>query len=357
MQLYILRQLAISVGFSTAGIALVVLPTVLISAIHTLGPVSLRAVFGYLPLALVDVVPFLLPMAFLLGVVATYGRLAADRELIAIRMAGIHPARLALPAILVAGLFAGWTYHLVGGVAPNSKYESRNYTRRQAVEAFKNFTEGGGDLEFGNSSLTSRTAYGNVREGVLLDLREEEGKEVTVTADRAILAIRYDRELEDDVLIIEFEGARVLGDGARLYDEFPYCVLPLGELFRFVPRNRGNAKYHVNREIREKLADDTITPEVRREFRFELHRRMALALTYFVFLLVGIPTGIVLRSSTQLGAFTGAVGYGIVYFVVALEVGKALAKSDQVSPLFAAWMPTVLFLILGGVLSYRALFR
>ena len=39
-----------------------------------------------------ELAPYLLPMAFLLGVVSTYGRLAAERELVAIRMAGIHPA-------------------------------------------------------------------------------------------------------------------------------------------------------------------------------------------------------------------------------------------------------------------------
>ena len=357
LQLYILRQLAIAIGFSIAGISLVVVPTILISAIHRLGPVGLPAVFAFLPLVLVDLVPFLLPMAYLLGVVATYGRLAADRELIAVRMAGIHPARLTLPAILIGVVFSVWTYHLVSSVSPDWKYASRNYERHQAVEAFKNFAEGSGDLEFGNSSLTSRSGYGNVREGVLLDLREEEGKEMTVTADSAKLSIRYDEALDDDVLVIEFTNARVLGDGARIFGEAPFCSFPLKELFPFYPKDRRRAKYLVSAEIRETLADDTIDEDVRRGFLYEIHRRTTLSLTYLLFLLIGIPTGIMFRSSTQLGAITGSLGAGLVYFVLALQLGKTLSKSGALSPILAAWLPTAVFFVIGAVLSYRALFR
>ena len=110
LQLYILRQLLVSIAFALAGIALFVLPTTLIQAIHKLEGVDLFVVLRYLPMVLVELVAYLLPMAFLLAVVATYGRLAAERELVAIKMAGIHPARLTLPALAIAVVLSGWTF-------------------------------------------------------------------------------------------------------------------------------------------------------------------------------------------------------------------------------------------------------
>ncbi len=357
LQLHILRQLAASVAFAVTGVSLIVVPTSFVSAIQKLGPVSLGSAIAYVPFALVDIAPYLLPLAFLIGVVATYGRLAADNEWLAAQFAGVHPARLVLPAALIASAFAGWTFYFLTDFAPHAKYESRNYLREKAVEAFKDLGSRSGDLEFGNSSLTSRSSYGNVREGVLLDLREEKGKEMTVTADRATLGIHYDEKLEDDVLTIEFENARVLGKNSRVFGEFPFCAFPLEEIFPVVRMDRSRAKYFSNGEIRAVLADDDSDAATRDEFEFELHRRSALSLSFFLLLLVGVPTGIALRSSTQLAAFSGAIAYGLLYFVVALQLGKLLFDSGSVPPSLAAWAPNLAFGAVGAVLSYRTLFR
>ena len=76
-----------------------------------------------------------------------------------------------------------------------------------------------------------------------------------------------------------------------------------------------------------------------------------------MFLLLGIPTGVVLRSSTQLGAFTGASGYTFLYYVLAMRRGKVLAETGAIPPLLAAWATNGLFLAAGLVFFVRALFR
>ena len=91
LQLYVLRQLLFSFLFSLGGIALLVFPSVAVQAVHKMQGVSPTTILQYMPLVLVDLVPYLLPMAFLLAVVATFGRIAADRELVAINMSDTHP--------------------------------------------------------------------------------------------------------------------------------------------------------------------------------------------------------------------------------------------------------------------------
>ena len=51
---------------------------------------------------------------------------------------------------------------------------------------------------------------------------------------------------------------------------------------------------------------------------------------------IGIPTGIVLRSNTGLGAFTGAIGYAFLYYVLAMRLGKVLSATGAISPFVAA---------------------
>jgi lipopolysaccharide export system permease protein len=351
LQLYILRQLVLSVGFSVAGIAMVVLPTVAIQAIHKLGSVSMLAVLEYLPLVLVELAPYLLPMAFLLGVVATYGRLAAERELVAIRMAGVHPAMLSLPALVVGALLTLGTNHLVTRVSPEWKYEQRNYLRKAEKDAFQNLGQGRTALEFGDCSLEAEDHVGNAFYNVLLDLSHEGGEELTVTADVATLDIR------DETLFIEFQHARVMGDNARLYGEFPFWSCPLDVLFPVTLKDKSRPKYMTSPDIRAYIASEELSVDEEHEYVYELHRRDALSVTYLLFLLLGIPTGIVLRSSTQLGAFTGAVGYGFLYYVLALQLGKVLARTGMVPPIGAAWATNILFLVVGLILFHRALWR
>jgi len=361
LQLYILRQLVLAIGFALAGIALFVLPTSLIQAIHKLDGVSLLVVLEYLPMVLVELVPYLLPMAFLLGVVATYGRLAAERELVAIRMAGIHPALLALPALGVAGVLGLWTGHLLSDVSPDWKYQSRNFQRHQAVKAFKNFGQGRTELAFGDSTLTAQRASGNRFQGVLLDLAQEDGEVLTLTADIAVLDILESSDPEtgepEEVLRIECQNPRLLGEGMTLRGESWSWSAPLRELFPVQEKDRFKAKYLNSDVLREELDAGRLDEEDAREFLFEIHRRRALSWIYLVFLLLGIPTGIALRSSTQLGAFTGAVGYGFLYYVLAIQVGKALVGAGEVPPIAAAWTTNGIFLLVGAVFFFRTLWR
>lgn len=351
LQLYVLRQLLVSIGFSIAGIGLIVLPTIMIQSIHRLGAVRLVDVLRYLPLVVAELVPLLLPMAFLLGVVATYGRLAAEREFVAIRMAGIHPAKMALPAFAIALVLTLFTDFLLGEVAPAWKYLQRVYLREAQVKVFENFTQGRTELQFGNSSLKAEANYDNVFVDVLLDLVGRDGEKLTVAAKSAKLSIR------DETLYIDLEEAYVLTENARLYDESPSYALRLDELFPPQPKDRGKPKYMTNGELREELERGRLTPEQEKDFRYEIHYRHALSGTYLVFLLLGIPTGIALRSSTQLGAFTGAVGYAFLYYVLALRLGKVLALIGAVPAIAAAWATDALFLVVGLCLFVRALWR
>src|SRR5438552_17591849 len=59
-----------------------------------------------------------IPMAFLLGVLLAFGRLASDSEIVALRASGVSPARLLRPAValsVVAGLV---TFYVVGVALP-----------------------------------------------------------------------------------------------------------------------------------------------------------------------------------------------------------------------------------------------
>lgn len=351
IQLYVLRQLLLSVLFSTAGLAVIVLPTVAIKAVNKLGAISAGMISQYLPLVVAELAPYLLPLAFLLGVVATYGRLAAERELIAIKMAGIHPARLGLPGLLVALALALWTNNLLSEVSPELKFRQNTLVREADVSRFLAGMRGRNVVTFGDNVLRSESSHDDVKTNVQLDMELENGELAKVVAAEARIAV------EDDFLVVRMRKARLLTETASFDNESPIYAWRLADLFPRQQRDRSRASYLTTSEMSRALREDALEPPRQAEFQYEIHRRHALSAIYLLFLLLGLPTGVVLRSSTQLGAFTGAVGYAFLYYVLAMRLGKVLAETGTIPPVFAAWAVNGLFLAVGLVLCYRTLWR
>src|SRR6185503_838178 len=102
LHLYILRELLVSFAFTLGGILVLTLPAIAAIAVHKLAGVKIMLVLLYIPLIQTGMIPYILPLAFLLAVVVTYGRLAADNEWTAIRMSGRNPAACLMPGAVMA---------------------------------------------------------------------------------------------------------------------------------------------------------------------------------------------------------------------------------------------------------------
>jgi lipopolysaccharide export LptBFGC system permease protein LptF len=205
-------------------------------------------------------------------------------------------------------------------------------------------------LAFGGNVLKSESTRGKVKTNVQLDM-ELDGKAVKIVATEARLGVEGER------LVLRMKDARLLTENASFDNATPVHSWSLASLFAQAPKDRSRAKYNPNSYLRTELADPALAPEKRGEILYEIHSRHALSATYLLFLLLGVPTGLALRSGTHLGAFTGAIGYAFLYYVLAMRLGKVLAETGVVPPVLAAWATNALFLVVGAVLSVRMLWR
>lgn len=347
---YVLRQLLVSFGFALGGVAFLVLPSVAVQAVHKLGGVSLQAVAKYIPMSLIELVPFLLPMAFLLSVVATFGRMAADRELIAVHMARFHPWRLLLPGLAIATALSAATHFLIADLAPRTKYARRAYLAEMRDDVFELLGPGRSEHNSDDFSVrwSSFDEATRTMKEVLLWRTDEEGREITVQATSARIST------EPETLVFELENAETVFGTTLTGNERPVIRIPIAGKDK-LPRDK--AKYQSSSEISSRLAEGGLTPEVEREFHYEIHARRALAVIYVLFVLIGVPTGIALKSGTQLAALCVAVGYALIYYLVAIRLGKELAAVGTVPAAVAAWATNGLFCLSGLIACRRVLGR
>jgi len=358
LQLYVLRQLLIALSFACGGLALVAIPGVAVTAIHKVGGASMGTLLGFLPLVLTELVPYMLPIAFLLAVVVTYGRFAADNEWTAILMTGTNPLRLLLPALAIAVGLAGVTFWLSTEVIPNLRNTKNLYLKNALVRTFRTLNRGQTELTLGPFCLFSRyrDPESNTFREVLIHLPsseqggDEEG-ERTVLADIATI------EVTGDAMEIELVNSRTVGDGRELKSENLIATIDLDRFFE-IDKNRRIKWQHVgNRELKQRLETGDVPEKQVRRARFEWHHRNTICGTYFLFLLLGVPTGLILRRGTQLGALAVAVAYALIYYVLSMRLTRWMGESGVIPLELAAWSTLSAGGLAGAVLTWRALRR
>lgn len=358
LQRYVLKQFLLALAFSLAGISFVLLPAILVNAVNKVGSAGLVALLGYLPLVVADLVPYIAPLAFLLAVVSTYGRMAAEREWTAVRAAGIHPANLLLPCALVALVLGAGTDWLASTLAPAWKLEQRNYKSAAVKEAVKRLAPGRTEFRVPGFFLKAarrdpvHPIFYQAYVSILQKAGSEGGrKDLWAYADSVSFVLR------DNVLWVYLANSRVIkgGDESKAAGVVEYQI-NLDELLKPDLNDPTRPRFMRSSDMRERIAQGK-AGESTDDYVYEIHRRHALAATYLLFLLLGFPTGILLRSGTQLAAFAVAVAYAIAYYVLSLRLADQLFATAVLPPAVAPWVTNALGGAVGAWLTLRVVRR
>lgn len=374
IHLYILRQLAVAFLFAVGALLFIALPGIAVNTVHKLPNVDLAILAQFLPLVLQSLAPYVLPLCFMLSVVAVFGRLAADKEWIAIHMAGIHPLKTLFTPFLMATALGLLTFWMVSTELPNLKQRQKRFLLDATASVIENVQDSKTRIQQGDFLLMSlKRDEGGDFIGVYVRRPKDDDNE---QPSEDIFASRVSLRVVDDMLIVRARDLQIFDPvtGAMLQQSQTEFSVNLLERIGAKPYKYDRAKYLVSGELRSRMAAGTdglreIPPEIegeaptyepkpltesrRREFRFMLHYRASMFAIFYLFLGLGSATGLLMRRGTQLGALAVAAGYGILYYVLSMRIGKELGKAESVPPWVGAWLTT----IVGGVFAVFMLRR
>ena len=141
---YILRELLKSFGLSILALTALFTMGGGLSTIIKYEGVTAGDIFVVLPMLIPIVITLTMPVAALFAATMTYGRLAADNELVAARAAGINVHRLFFSAILLSVFVALFTILSVNLVIPNFLGRIEHFVRTNARDfAFNRLVQRG----------------------------------------------------------------------------------------------------------------------------------------------------------------------------------------------------------------------
>lgn len=346
---YIFFELATAFTFTLGGILVLALPAITASAVHKLAGVEVLLVLKYIPLIVAGLIPYVLPLSYLLAVVHVYGRLAADNEWTALRMSGRNPLAMLLPGAFLATILGCTTWWLLAEKLPEIRYRQSTFVAGALAETARHISPGRTELKIKDFYVSARSREGDDFVDAFVYIPPLGGDAAkTVRADR----VRFSSD--EEAVYAQFIRMRSVIEGQEVRIGEPVVRLDLDALRR-KSGIRDRPRYMSSRTMRGHLDAGRVSPDKVDTYRFEIQYRRALASTCLMFLLLGAPTALMFRRGTQLLPLALAVGYALVYYVLSMRFGVILNDADVIPAGPAAWAVVIIGLVVGVVLTRKAL--
>lgn len=328
--------------------------------------VSLGQLLGRLPYGLPPSLTISLPLSMLVSTLITYGRLAADNEILAVRMGGIHPFHAISPALVLGLLVTCVALITSAGIAPYAARRARAITADDLTNFLDNLEE---QRVTRFSTRNVWMSWHEVDEdgwlkGFFFKVLPLGKVPVIGEAERA----RLTRDPEMTRLTFELRDATILQgevenlistDQTRLSYEIDDLFDKANRSHRRPLISSFELRYEVHRDraLRESMvgAQANVSDLVKHNVSF--WGRIALGSACVVFVLVGAPLGILFRKGSFVGAALVALILAFVVYYPLHHLGKGLATQGAVAPPVGLFMPGMLLSVLGSFLLYKVVTR
>ena len=297
-----------------------------------------------------------IPMALLLGTLLAIQRLSGESEITAMKAGGITFLRIVAP-MLIAGFFMSFvTLFLQEDVVPYAREQANiiESTVINRASAFASSLNVSAPLPGGGSQMTfARACAENCRAllGVTLVQYDRAGNPTRIVlADRAVFSSQ--QWTLDNARVYQFASS-----GDITTSSTPSLQVELGENpTEMVKRAVNNNPDDMSRaQIAQIIRTGQLSASELKKYTTVYQQKLAMPFACFVFTLLAVPYGI--RSirgggNTSLG-FGLAVLIVFIYYIVQ-TIFSYVGEAYLPLAFLAAWMPNIIFTVIGARRLYRA---
>jgi lipopolysaccharide export system permease protein len=293
-----------------------------------------------------------LPIGFLFAVSYTLGQLYARGELAAILGAGVSLYRLVAPFLVLGVLLSAASFSFEDAVVIPT-FAKKNAAWSAAVKVVTSLSQANVTVTSPDQREIYQADYYNDAQGRL------NGLTVIVRGSDFAFARRVDAawaEWQDtrwvlhDCRVFTWDPvSRTLSDAVRdsvadpAFDEPP-------DTFRRLTRKVEEMSFRQAREYVALLSKAGFASE---QQLTDLYRKLSFAATPLIVALIASSLGSAFRKNILLMSLLVSLVVSVLYYVLQMVTG-ILAKNGVLPPLAGAWIPFLLFLVVGGGLFRTA---
>ncbi|HDQ04603.1 MAG TPA: LPS export ABC transporter permease LptF [Deltaproteobacteria bacterium] len=291
------------------------------------------------------------PVALLIAILITIGKLSADNEITALKSSGVSLKQIFYPVGFASSSALILTLFISLFLIPKSNLATKNLlfdmTFQHAKISFqeKEFNDGLSILLLYADKVSSD---GHFMQGVLIHDRRIKDEPNTILAKNSFLASDPDLML---IKIILIKGAihTVSKDfkNYRRIDFDRYDInIDLSRTIKLLGVKDKDSKELSLVELVQKIKSPDTNKNMRHEVTMELHKRFSIPLSCIVFGLLALPLGIRSHRAVKSRGFALGIILATLYYVLIIA-GEALVETGYLLPEIGAWLPNMIFAGLG----------
>lgn len=314
-----------------------------------IGIIDMLKIIG---MSLPEVFSFTLPTSALAAVVLALGSFSQNNELRAMKAMGINPLNIMIPILMVAFLLSVFAFVFNDQVVTEASFLKRKLVKQVL---FKNpsalFEPNQFVKDFKGYIFHVKGVSGNRLEQVIIYQPQENEPTRTIIAERGEIVTSEDGS---GMTIKLFNGTIDEPSKGELYKlDFETYAMPEISV---------DSAANVQKKPREFRLDELLWQMREGKYehetdslrdRSELHRRISFSLATFVFVLVGVPTAILVRRGELIWSMGISMLVVIIYYVLYVWVGT-ISNHGFLPPEIALWIPNCVLLAVGIGLTRKA---
>ena len=355
---------------------------------------DISAIISVFSLSLPFMLALTVPMAVLVATIMSFGRLSVDNELVAFKSCGMNIYTLMRSTVIAALILSVAMVYFNNEVLPDTNYKLKNLLVRLHYRRPVTNIQPGQFTTIKNYTIYAADIRGDDLFGLTIYNREGTNFPQTITAERGQIELsdggnnfkailhngqvheRDDRDPQKytlqkfERLIIHLpdlgfdlnvedsdqRGDRELSSRQMLQiieDREQDITNTREQIRRLETRNmlleEDKDSFQVAREIERN--NNLIAMQINkisdletriREYKVEIHKKYSIAFACLIFVFLGIPIGMMIRSSGVGVAFTASAIIFIIYYIC-LVSGEQVGDKGIVTPWLAMWAPNILF--------------
>jgi len=356
---YVFRELLGPFVLGLVVFSFVIIPRLRVLELLVQKNVAPQEILLILLYILPTIFTFSLPMASLLAILISFGRLSADNEVTAMRSSGVSIRSLVRPVLVFACLTFLAALFNANYWQPHSNQQLRAMRNEIALKSISTAIRPGVFEEgFSNLVLYIRDATPDKStwKGVFLaDISKKDQPKITLAQTGTLF-----NDIKQKKLQLHLSNGATHSVSNRTQDLYVYDLatfnetdIPVASLSGSTPDVQTQTRKITEMDSLELLArwrlgasgSNADAHKEQREQLVELSKRVAVPFGVIIFSLLAVPLGVISKKGGKSYGFVVSLGIFLVYFLL-LSLGESFAKTGRLSPILGPWAGNAVFLVL-----------
>jgi len=291
-----------------------------------------------------------LPMSLLASSELAIGRLSTDSEITAMRAGGISLRRIIIPFLIAASVVSILSFVINDYIVPEANYLSQNIIREIVQKKGPSYIRRNvffRDAENRYFYVNQFDEKNMIMQDIIVYEFNGEGSIRTITAKEGTW-VADTWKLESGTIYNNHENE----EGAYEMSFATLDIILKEDLQKFfktqrTPQEMSSKELKQQIDILQQAGVDT------KSFEVDLYMKYSVPFSGLIFVLLGVPLGLRVKRGSKATGIIISIVLVFVYYISVSTI-RSLGRGGTIVPVLAAWLPNIIFAILGTILIFRA---